>query len=126
MRAPVRLVVGRDGAAGRDDRVDAFAVLFGNDDIARAEVVFELLERARPDDGARDARLLLAPGEGELGERAALIGGDGFEPLDDVVDALGEAAALLGVEGVADRPRGGVGHGGSDRRAARRRAVPRG
>ena len=50
VRTEARFVEGRDDAAGRDDRVDPFAVGVGDLDLARPEVVGQLFHRARADD----------------------------------------------------------------------------
>src|SRR4051794_37960347 len=49
--------------AGRDDVVDGVEQLVVEADLVRAELTLEVLHRARPDDGRRDARVLQHEGQ---------------------------------------------------------------
>src|SRR4051794_27038 len=94
MRPELRLVERRYAVAATDDAVDPLRVVFGDLDVYGADVVLELLHRAGADDRAGNAGLVEHPRQRELRERTALLLGDRLEALDDVVDALREAAAV--------------------------------
>src|SRR5947209_4566584 len=97
MWAKLRFVERRDAVAAADDPVDPLGVVLGDLDVHGADVVLELLHRPRANDRAGHAGLIEHPRERELRERTALLLGDRLQSLDDVVDALGEAAAINGV-----------------------------
>ena len=63
---PKCVVVRYASSPRRRHLIEPLAILFGDLDSCRAQVVLKLLHRARPDDGAGYARLLLAPRERNL------------------------------------------------------------
>src|SRR5215207_11611250 len=83
VQTEVGFVVGYGGSPRRRHLVEPLAILFGDLDSCRAQVVLQLLHSTRPDDGAGYARLLLAPGERNLPRRAPLLRGDSFDHLQD-------------------------------------------
>jgi hypothetical protein len=64
------------------NRVNACQVFGGERDVERLQVVFELRERTRPDDRARDPGLADRPRERELAHGNALLFGDLLEGVD--------------------------------------------
>ena len=63
VRAEVGFVIGRSVRAGRDDFVDALEFPLGKLQVERLQIVLELLERARADDGTCDTGLMEDPCE---------------------------------------------------------------
>lgn len=73
VRTEVGVVVGNDHAARRSNGIELLFILLADFNIDGAQVIFELLHGARPDDRARDARLTRAPGQGQLACRATVL-----------------------------------------------------
>ena len=93
MRAEVRFVVRDLGPPGRGGVVKAVVVVLVQGNLDGAEVVFQLLPRARPDDGARDARFAFAPGQGDLPRIAALLVRYRLHRFEDDEGFVGEVVA---------------------------------
>ncbi len=83
MGTEVGLIEGCNHGAGGDDVVDGAEGFFGEGDFEGTEIVVELFEGTRPDDGAGNAGLIHAPAQRKLGEAAIKGFGDGIELVDD-------------------------------------------
>src|ERR1019366_2329412 len=77
-----RLVERDDDAARRAELVNGCQVFGGDRAVERPQVVFELRERTRPDDRARDPGLADRQRERELAHGNALLFGDLLEGVD--------------------------------------------
>ena len=90
MRAEVRFVIGDDGPPWGRNGVQAFVVVLVERYFDGTQVVFELLHRTRPDNGAGDTWLVFAPGQGDLPRGAVLLGRYGLDRFLTDWDALFE------------------------------------
>src|SRR5918997_3978179 len=88
VRAEVRFVVGDDGPSRKRNCVEALVVVLVKRNLDGAQVVFELLHRARPYYGTRNAWLVFAPGQGDLSWGAALLTCYGLYRFEDVEGLL--------------------------------------
>ena len=86
-----------DVCAGRRGLINGVEFVLGEGDVHGVERCAEMLDGARPDDGAGDAGALLEPSVCQRREVNTLGLGDRDELLDAVESRVGEAAVGVGV-----------------------------
>src|SRR5215212_115266 len=93
VRAEVSLVVGDGCSARRRYRIQTLVVVLVEGDLDGAQVVFQLLHRARSDYGARNPRFVLAPRDCDLTRSAALLVCYGLHGIENFEGLIREVVA---------------------------------